>query len=704
VEDIAMTWLLVPLALALVGLAGSAASAADFYVSARGRDTWSGRLAAPNAGRTDGPFATIPRAQQAVRALKAQQPGRAAPIVVSIGGGTYFLEAPLVFTPEDSGTTRAPVIYRAANVRRPPVFSGGVRLRGFTETPAGAWQVTLPEVARGGWRFVQLFVNGQRRSRPRLPKGGYYFIAEALPSTPGDEGKGYDRFRYSAGDIEANWHNPGDVEVLVFHNWTMDRLRIASVDEAQRAVTFTGATVAPMEFFDLAKGRRYIVENVREAQTEPGEWYLDSGSGLLTYLPMAGEVISKATVIAPRLDRLVQFAGNAAANRWVEHITLEDLVFTHTNWVTPPEGYASPQAESRLPGAITATGALHCALKGCVVRQVGTYAVEWGTGCKDNQVVDCDLTDLGAGGVKIGDMNLYDDPNLVASGNAVRNCSITHGGRLHPAGIGVWVGQSHHNTIEHNEIWDLYYSGLSVGWTWGYGPSQCHHNTIAYNDVHLLGQQVLSDLGGIYTLGISPGTTVHHNHFYDIDYFYYGGWGIYFDEGSTGILAENNLIHDTHGGCFHQHYGESNTFRNNILAFDRSQQIARTRPEDHLSFTFDHNIVYYREGNLLGGNWTWTGGNYAFDSNCYWDAGGRPITFDGLTLEEWRSQRGQDRHSVIADPLFVDPEHRDFTLRPGSPALGLGFVPFDLSATGRTTRPRDPLTMSVLPRAFPAAP
>jgi hypothetical protein len=699
-----MTWLLVPLALVLLGLVGSAASAADFCVSTRGRDNWSGRLAAPNAGRTDGPFATIPRAQQAVRALKAQQSDRAAPIVVSIGGGTYFLGAPLMFTPEDSGTAQAPVIYRAANARRPPVLSGGVRLRGFQRTADGTWQVTLPEVARGEWRFMQLFVNGQRRDRPRLPKGGYHFIADAVPSTPENGGKGYNRFRFAPGDIETNWHNLHDVEVLVFHNWTMDRLRIASVDEAQRAVTFTGRTVAAMECFDLAKGRRYIVENVCEALAEPGEWYLDNETGVLTYLPLPDEALRGAVVVAPRLDTLVQFAGDPAAGRWVEHIVFQNLVFTHTNWVTPPQGYACSQAESVLRGAITATGARHCTLEGCAVRQVGTYAVEWGAGCVGNQLLDCDLTDLGAGGVKIGDMKLHDDPRLVASGNVVRDCSITHGGRLHPAGIGVWVGQSHHNTIEHNEIWDLYYSGLSVGWTWGYGPSQCHDNTIAYNNIHLLGQQVLSDLGGIYTLGLSPGTTIHHNHFYDIDYFYYGGWGIYLDEGSTGILAENNLVHDTHGGCFHQHYGENNTLRNNILAFDKSQQLTRSRPEDHLSFTFDHNIVYYRDGNLLGGNWTWTGGNYAFDSNCYWEASGRPITFDGLTLEEWRSQRGQDLHSVIADPLFVDAEHRDFALRPGSPALTLGFVPFDLSTAGRTTRPRDPLTMSVLPRAFPPAP
>jgi hypothetical protein len=307
------------------------------------------------------------------------------------------------------------------------------------------------------------------------------------------------------------------------------------------------------------------------------------------------------------------------------------------------------------------------------------------------------LTDLGARR-EDRDTNRYDGQNLVALRQCRPQLLHQHAGRLHRGTASGSAVPS--QTIEQRDLGPLLLRSLA-GWTWGYGPSQCHDNTIAYNNIHLLGQQVLSDLGGIYTLGISPGTTIHHNRFYDIDYFYYGGWGIYFDEGSTGIIAENNLIYNTHGGCFHQHYGENNTFRNNILAFDKSQQIARTRPEDHLSFTFEHNLVYYREGSLLGGNWTWAGGNYAFDANCYWDVSGRPITFDGLTLEEWRSQRGQDLHSLIADPLFVDPDHGDFTLQPGSPALGLGFVPFDLETTWAAPRGRDALTMGVLPRAFP---
>jgi hypothetical protein len=228
---------------------------------------------------------------------------------------------------------------------------------------------------------------------------------------------------------------------------------------------------------------------------------------------------------------------------------------------------------------------------------------------------------MGAGGVKIGETARKENDEEVASHNTVRDCRIAHGGRIHPAGIGVWIGHAHHNTIAHNDIFDFYYSGISGGWSWGYGPSNAHHNVYENNHVHTLGQGVLSDMGGIYLLGVSPGTIVRGNVFHDVQSFDYGGWGIYFDEGTTDALAENNLTYRTKTGGFHQHYGRDNLVRNNIFAFDRVSQIARTRREDHLSFTFERNIVYWRDAALLRGNWS---DNFVMDRNLYWEASSKP--------------------------------------------------------------------------------
>src|ERR1051326_4129654 len=164
-------------------------------------------------------------------------------------------------------------------------------------------------------------------------------------------------------------------------------------------------------------------------------------------------------------------------------------------------------------------------------------------------------------------------------------------------------------------------------------------------------------MGGIYTLGRQPGTTIRNNLWHDIPGILYGGLGIYFDEGSSGITAESNVVYRTTHGGFHQHYGKTNVVRNNIFAFARDHQLQRTRPEPHNSFNFQTNIVYFDSGALLTGDWS--DNNYQMDSNIYWDArtGASPgsLRFAGATLEAWRA-RGHDHESLVADPLFVGPQ------------------------------------------------
>ncbi len=263
------------------------------------------------------------------------------------------------------------------------------------------------------------------------------------------------------------------------------------------------------------------------------------------------------------------------------------------------------------------------------------------------------------------------------------NCILRGGGRIFPGCVGVWIGQSSDNMITHNDIADLFYTSISVGWTWGYSESQCRRNIIEYNHLHHIGRGVLSDMGGVYTLGISPGTSVSHNLIHDVDSYNRsgaGGWGLYNDEGSTGIRLENNVVYNTTTGSYHQHYGRENVLRNNILVNSRYGQVMRTCAEPHLSFIFEHNIVYWSDGPLLTGNWSGT--NFRLDHNLYFQKGGQEVTFAGASLADWQKRTGQDRNSRIADPKFVDVDHHDFRLQPDSPALAIGFKPFDLTRAG----------------------
>ena len=240
--------------------------------------------------------------------------------------------------------------------------------------------------------------------------------------------------------------------------------------------------------------------------------------------------------------------------------------------------------------------------------------------------------------------------------------------------MGLWVGQSGDNRITHNEIADLFYTGISAGWTWGYGPNLAKRNTFAFNRVHHLGKGLLSDMGGIYTLGPSEGTVVANNVFHDIYAYSYGGWGLYTDEGSTGVLFENNLVYDTKTGGFHQHYGKDNVVRNNIFAFSKMHKLEYTRSEPHLSFTFEKNIVTWSGATpLLHG--AWDRGQYDARNNWYWNAGGM-VSFLGKSLAGWQA-KGHEQGTQIVDPLFIDPAGRDFRLQPQSPALNAGFKEFN---------------------------
>ncbi len=270
--------------------------------------------------------------------------------------------------------------------------------------------------------------------------------------------------------------------------------------------------------------------------------------------------------------------------------------------------------------------------------------------------------------------------------NVVDNCFIHDGGRVFRGAIGVWIGRSSYNRLSHNEISDFRYTGISVGWSWGYAETTAHHNIIEYNHVHHIALGQLSDTGGIYTLGVSPGTIIRNNIFHDVisNARLSGGWGIYFDEGSTDIVAENNLVYNTRTGTLHQHYGRDNRVVNNIFAFSHHGQLIRSREEEHNSFFFHRNIVYFNNNQLLGSRWE--NGNFDLENNLYWSTVDDVALFDdmnflGRSLKAWQAE-GHDRFSIVADPLFVNAEAADFRLKENSPALRLGFKPFDYSEAG----------------------
>ncbi len=466
---------------------------------------------------------------------------------------------------------------------------------------------------------------------------------------------------------------------MVFQSWEVGHQRIASLDEETRVVSFKRPL--PWDFDHWGGEVRYYVENVPEALDAPGEGYLERATGTLTYIPYPGEDLTKATVVAPVAKQLLVLAGRPAEGEFVSHLRFKNLRLGYTDWEVPEEGHAAGQAACDFPGAIEATGARNCVVEGCELAHLGTYGVWLRSGSQDNLITRCEIHDLGAGGVRLGEQGDAASEDEVVQRNTVDNNFIHDGGKINPGAVGVWIGRTSYNQVSHNEICDLYYTGVSVGWSWGYAPTSAHHNLIEYNHIHDIGRGVLGDMGGIYCLGDSPGTVVRGNLVHDVYDHHTGSLAIYTDEGSTGILIEGNIGYGTTYANFHQHYGKENLVRNNIWALGQDYQLSRAREEEHLSFTFERNIVYFDNGKLLKGGWS--NDQFVMDHNLYWDIS-RPegdLSFAGATFAEWQA-RGHDTHSVIKDPLFVDAKNHDFRLKPDSPAFALGFVPIDTAKIG----------------------
>jgi hypothetical protein len=667
------------------------------YVAVNGNDDWSGALAEAKPDRTDGPLATLEAARNRVRDLRAKAAGplgTAATIVMR--GGRYELAAPFVLTPQDSGTESQPLTICCFEGEH-PVLSGGRRLSFSREPDRGGevWVAGLPAGLPGDI-VREMWVNGHRRTRARFPVTGYLKV-ESSPDSAKDWRHSVSSFHFNDGDLKA-WPSAADAELVVMSHWVESRLPVKDIDEKEKTVSFNKQTTNGLDPGDV-----YFLEGSKDFLTEPGQWCEDPSAKTIRYLPLPGEDPQSIEAIVPALQQVMRLEGDPQAERFVEHVAFRGIGFSHAQWDLPdhdakgnpgPSGYH--QADISVPGAVFGQGVVDCRFDGCFVEHVGGYGVELARGCRHNQLSRCIIDDLGAGGIKIGETAMRAADSDQTFGNEVSDCRITNGGCFYPSGVAAWFGQTYDNILSHNEIANFYYTGISIGWTWGYGKSLPRNNLVENNHVHHIGvkwltdstslkdQQredgpILSDMGGIYTLGAQPGTIIRGNRFHDIAGIKYGGWGIYFDEGSTGILAEKNLVYRTTHGGLHQHYGRENIFRNNIIAYSRDWQIQRTRAEDHQSFSFEHNIVYWDTGQAVSGNFK--SFNVIFTHNDYWAFDKGDMKFAGLSWAQWQD-KGMDSDSIVADPRFVDPQHDNFHIADDSPALKVGFEPFNLEDVG----------------------
>ena len=664
------------------GLLSAEGEILHVYVSPSGNDL--------NPGTAVQPVASLTGARNVIRALRAQKTVNDT-IFVELLPGEYFMDRALLLSPMDAGSKQSPVVFRGQPDAR-TVLYGGKETDRFEVVHPGLWRVYIPEVARYGLYFEQLYINGERRFRAQTPNRGDFNRVKRIDETilDGEAGQG------SFASIKLTLHADDapiineidpvefdDALVVFYHNWDNTRLRINHVNFRDTAFYMTGKAMYPWNKID--RNSRYVVENYRKALDAPGEWFLQR-DGHLYYIPMPGETPDHVRCMYPVNERFITVEGDA--NKPVEHIRFENLSFQVAAYHTPVRGNgALLQAAVHMDATVMLDDARNVDFINCTFAHTGLHGIWYRKACSDSKVERCHLYDLGGGAVKIGDIAIPQtsegtpDIARITRNITVHNNILQHGGFVFPSAVGVIIFHASDNQITHNDIANFRYTGISVGWVWGYSYSPTKRNKIEFNHIHYLGWGELCDMGGVYTLGASEGTTVSNNVIHHIYSFNYGGWGLYTDEGAYQILMENNLVYACKNAGFHQHYGKENIIRNNIFAFNLRSQFQLTRVEEHLSLTLTNNIVYYSEG-LLYMNNGWAKANVTIDNNCFWDTRTKTPKFhNNMSFSDWQ-KLGRDKHSIIADPLFVNPQQFDFRFKNTSVAKKIGFKPFDYSKAG----------------------
>jgi hypothetical protein len=493
-----------------------------------GNDAWSGKLVTPNAKGTDGPFATVAGARDAIHKLQADGP-LAAPVTIMVREGTYYQNDTLVFRPQDSGSKACPITY-TAYPGEAAVISGGREIAATWQRYDGEILVCfLDQGQEGQWAFRGLAVNGKRQPRARLPNEGFYEIEAAVSETS---------FKFKEGHFAA-WHHLDDIEVVVFHSWNESRFRISDLNESERIVAFCDPQARHVIGWTGARGsNRYYVENVLEGLQRPGEWYLDRQAGKLYYWPE--EDVAGSRVVAPLLHQLVRLEGDVEAGEFVEHLHFRGLTFSDTDWTLPEIGYpdCGDVGDIVEPSAITFQAARYCTFENNCIKNTGTYALELnGYG---NEVVGNAIYDVGGGGILT--RNDHPEHNII-SYNHIHHCGL-----VYPSAVGINIDEGG-GTIAHNLIHDITHSGIYTRhWATATQPRERRNQeqglVIEYNEIYDV-MTIINDGAGIFVRDAN--IVIRNNVIHDV---YAGGsrcpgWGIYLGCETRDTQVVDNLVYRT---------------------------------------------------------------------------------------------------------------------------------------------------------------
>lgn len=603
----------------------SYSNVSTLYVSQKNGSVNNTGVYCKNDKMMNGPLPTIELAL--VKVAQMRRAGYTQPLTIKLLDEEYHLSETINLGKKPKANLSFPIENAAvSDITIEPfcsdkkvLISGAKKLYGFVDDSFNGvkcWSIELEEVRNGAWSFSELYVNGKPANRTRYPHTGFLYPQEVEKREWREQSSW---FIAKDNDIPNTFKSILGAKIRFRHFWIEEQLDVASYDFETRKCVFDGRTSMNVtEERNKDATMEYFIENLAEAFGREGDFYLDKELGKLYYLPLNGQTKENTEIYAPVIDKLIVIDGG---DDGVQGIRFKNIKFAYTkgdyqplravkdraafsgdsndydlvnNEVIEKVG-ADYQCSAGLFGAVEFKNAHHCSVNNCEFVSLGGYGVKIMEGCHHILVENCKLHYLGGGGVSIGGGNINSAKERWTHDIKVNKCDITKLGQRYLAGCGILLMDAYDCELTENEIHDFYYSGICLGWVWGYAPSITHGNIVRKNHIYDLGKGELSDMGGVYTLGRQDGTIVSENVIHDIKSRDYGGWALYADEGSQNIVFENNLCYNVSQNCFHQHYGRMNVVRNNVFANADEALIKCTHKEAQAGVVAYNNVFLPNE-------------------------------------------------------------------------------------------------------------
>lgn len=678
----------------------------DIYVDPKkGYDAWNGTC--PTVPHMNGPFKTIARAVTKIKGLRMT--GNRTPITVWLMPGEHMIDNTIII-PEGCDN----ITFRA--------YDEGVTVMGakrLTDLKVSelygtkCLSATVPE----GCIPDDLYANGKRADITKYPENGT--IAPLRTGSEPPAGGGTD-WMIADRDLSA-FEGIYDATISFNHYWVNERLRIESIDPETNKVVFSNATCfsaytnpnntpghaseandenAPKNNRDDLCRMDYVIEGLPMMLKKANQWVYKKEENKVYFVPH--DFDAENELFMPTVKTI--FTVRASS------VLFEGITFKYTSsqfegkrtstsrFVEGKNKKISNDVQSlaSAEGVLEFKGASSCRTASCVFDSYGLYGINIDNFCSDIEITRSRFLNSEGGGIKISHEDapfntIQNSEEFIPSASNIKitDCLIKNIGLKHTSACGILVTLAQNSLIAHNEICYTGYSGISLGWEWGYKVKRTHHNRIEKNHIHHISQGRLSDLGGIYLLGIQEGTFVSGNLIHDVYSKTYGGAGLYADEGSSLVTFENNICYNVSGYGFQLHFGYDNIVKNNILESGSMGAFYSWKNALRSTAVLKHNILIAKGNDLIFGDRSGVVPPSCISSDCniFWHPEkGEPVIYcwggEPKYLSDWRLYSSNDRGSAVSDPCFSDYKNGDFTLMPQSPAFELGFRKIDMSDVG----------------------